>query len=428
MLRQNIHFVYALNQSFHWFIIGLFFPILVLVQLEKGLNLLEVGTTTAIYSGTVILLELPTGGMSDSIGRKKVYMVSVIAQVISFVLILFAWNFITFAIGFLFFGVARALSSGSMDAWFVDEFNLSYPGGNLQRALARVGTFIPLALGASSLLGGIIPMTLGPAFSGIQGFDIYSANLIIIIALGMIQFILTSILVVERGEYNGKAISGFQKLPETVSTSLKYGIRNPFIRLLLMATLVIGFSMASLELLWQPRVVEIIGLDTQTWIFGVLAAGYFLMGAFGNLVSASLSDRLVGRYSLALTAIRLSMGAFLLILAMQGNIIGFTIFYLISFMFVGLASSPHAAIFNSQVPSKRRSTMMSFESLIVQVGFMVGALVMGAISNSISISTAFLVGGVVLMASSVFYLMLHRSERIGAFKVIEEQSTRSQES
>lgn len=83
MLRRNIHFVYILNQSFHWFIIGLFFPIMVLVQLEKGLSLLEVGTTSAIYSATIILLELPTGGMSDSIGRKKVYLISVVAQIIS---------------------------------------------------------------------------------------------------------------------------------------------------------------------------------------------------------------------------------------------------------------------------------------------------------------------------------------------------------
>lgn len=420
MLRRNIHFVYILNQSFHWFIIGLFFPIMVLVQLEKGLSLLEVGTTSAIYSATIILLELPTGGMSDSIGRKKVYLISVVAQITSYALVLIAWNFITFAMAFLFFGVARAFSSGSMDAWFVDEFNLQQPGGNLQRALARVGVFFPLALAISSLLGGVIPMTLGPFFSQIQGFTIYSANIVIMIALGVVQFFLTSYLVIEHGAFSGKVGEGLRKLPETVSTSIQYGVRNPFVRLLLLATLAIGFSIASLELLWQPRVVEIIGPDSQTWIYGVLAAGYFLMGSVGNLISASISTALVGRYSLALVGMRSMMGVFLLVLALQGGIIGFAIFYFITFTFVGLSNSLHAAIFNSQVPSKRRSTLMSFQSLIIQMGFMLGALAMGAISNSISIQAAFTLGAVVLMASTIFYMALYRSERNGKLRVMEE--------
>lgn len=321
---------------------------------------------------------------------------------------------------FLFFGVARAFSSGSMDAWFVDEFNLQQPGGNLQRALARVGVFFPLALAISSLLGGVIPMTLGPFFSQIQGFTIYSANIVIMIALGVVQFFLTSYLVIEHGAFSGKVGEGLRKLPETVSTSIQYGVRNPFVRLLLLATLAIGFSIASLELLWQPRVVEIIGPDSQTWIYGVLAAGYFLMGSVGNLISASISTALVGRYSLALVGMRSMMGVFLLVLALQGGIIGFAIFYFITFTFVGLSNSLHAAIFNSQVPSKRRSTLMSFQSLIIQMGFMLGALAMGAISNSISIQAAFTLGAVVLMASTIFYMALYRSERNGKLRVMEE--------
>jgi DHA1 family quinolone resistance protein-like MFS transporter len=420
MLRRNIHFVYTLNQSFHWFIMGLFFPIMVLVQLEKGLSLLEVGTTSAIYSATIILLELPTGGMSDSIGRKKVYLISVVAWIVSYSLVLFAWNFFTFAIAFLFLGVARAFSSGSMDAWFVDEFNLQQPGGNLQRALARAGVFFPLALAISSVLGGVIPMTLGPWFSQIQGLSIYSANIVIIIALGVVQLFLTSYLVIEHGAFSGKVGAGLRKLPETVSTSIQYGVRNPFVRLLLLATLAIGFSIASLELLWQPRVVEIIGPDSQTWIYGVLAAGYFLMGSVGNLISASISTALVGRYSLVLVGMRAMMGVFLLVLALQGDIIGFAIFYFITFTFVGLSNSLHAAIFNSQVPSKKRSTLMSFQSLIIQMGFMLGALAMGAISDSISIPTAFAVGGVILLVSSIFYMALYRSEKSGKLRVMEE--------
>ena len=68
---------YLVNQTFHWFIVGLTFPILILLVLDKGLSIFEAGTVLAIYSGTTVLLELPTGGLADSIGRRKVYLLSV---------------------------------------------------------------------------------------------------------------------------------------------------------------------------------------------------------------------------------------------------------------------------------------------------------------------------------------------------------------
>jgi len=413
MLRENIHFVYTLNQSLHWFIVGLFFPIMVLIQLERGLSLLEVGTTTAIYSATIILLELPTGGLSDSIGRKRVYLLSIVAQLASYALILISWNFITVALAFLAFGVARALSSGSMDAWFVDEFNRSHPGENLQKSLAKVGAFIPLALGAASILGGILPMTLGPFFDDISGMDLYSGNLIIMIVLAVIQLIVTTALVKEHGDFSGRARDSLRRLPDVLSTSVKYGAKHPVIKILLLATVALGFSFAALELLWQPRVLEIVGPASDTWIFGLLAAGYFLMGALGNVISAAISDRIAGRLSITLMGLTLLMGASMFLLGIQVSILGFAAFYLIAFMFNGMGSSPHAAILNSQVPSEKRSTLLSFESLILQTGFMIGSLVMGALSESFSITTALIVAAVVLASSSIFYLILHGKERSG---------------
>ena len=64
----------------HWFIVGLMFPVLILIILGKGLSILEAGTILAAYSGTTLLLELPTGGLADSIGRKRVYLLSLVVM------------------------------------------------------------------------------------------------------------------------------------------------------------------------------------------------------------------------------------------------------------------------------------------------------------------------------------------------------------
>jgi len=66
-IRADPFFIYGVNQTVHWFIVGLMFPVLILIILGKGLSILEAGTILAAYSGTTLLLELPTRGLADSI-------------------------------------------------------------------------------------------------------------------------------------------------------------------------------------------------------------------------------------------------------------------------------------------------------------------------------------------------------------------------
>ncbi len=42
--------VYIINQTFHWFIVGLVFPILILFVLEKGLDIFEASLVISGYS------------------------------------------------------------------------------------------------------------------------------------------------------------------------------------------------------------------------------------------------------------------------------------------------------------------------------------------------------------------------------------------
>jgi len=412
-MRKKLLFIYALNQTFHWFIVGLLIPVMALLQLEKGLDLFQIGITIAVYSGTVILLELPTGGLADAIGRKRVYLISLVMSFLSGLVILVAWNFYTMAVGTFFMGVARALSSGSMDAWFVDEFNKIEPAGNLQEALAKVGTFIPAGLGVGSLVGGFLPMSFGKITSQVPGFGVYSANLITINTLVIVQFLLTSILVVEHlhPDRSADVWSGFKLLPEVISTSMQYGIKDRVILMLLLSALAWGLGLSGLENLWQPRVKDILGSDSQTWIFGLLSTGYFLAGSLGYILITPICKLFNNNYPQVLFGTRLLMGTFFFLLALQGSLAGFAIFYLTLFIFNGMSNPPHAALFNAQIPEEKRSTLLSFESFFLQIGGLFGSLLMGYISNTISIPIAWFVGSGILGVSSLVYFFLPMVER-----------------
>jgi len=190
-------FVYVVNQTMHWFIVGITLPIVILYMISKGLDLFQAGLVMSIYSGTIILLELPTGGLGDAIGRKRVYLYSLAVSFVSGAVLLFASGLLWFVLGFALFGVARALSSGSMDAWFVDEFGKTSPAGDLQRALAKANIFIPLGIGAGSLIGGLLPMLTADLTESVSWMNRYSVNLLLVIVMVLVQMGLTIILVRE---------------------------------------------------------------------------------------------------------------------------------------------------------------------------------------------------------------------------------------
>jgi len=403
MGKRKLLFVFTFNQTIHWFIVGLMIPVIALFQMEKGLNLFQIGINMALYSAAVILFELPTGGLSDTLGRKKVYLISLAVNLSAGVVLVLAKNFFTLAGGIFLIGLGRALSTGSLDAWFVDEFNKIEPKGNLQSALATVGIFIPLGLALGTLSGGFIPMVLGEITSQIPGFGKYSSNLLVFNFFIIIQFFLTSLLIVEHLHPSRDVTiwSGFKKLPEVISSSIQYGIKNNVVFMLLLATLALGVGLSGLENFWQPQVKNILGSDSQTWIFGLLATGYFLASSLGSVLITPLCKLCKNNYSKILFVVRLLMGVFYLTLALQKSLT-----YLSTFLFNGLTTSPHKTLLNAQLPKERRSTLLSFESIFLQVGGLVGSLIMGYIAQNLSISIAWIVGAGILAFSCLLYFFL----------------------
>jgi len=84
-----------------------------------------------------------------------------------------------------------------MDAWFVDEFGKMSPAGDLQRTLAKANIFIPLGIGAGSLIGGLLPMLTSDLTESVSWMNRYSVNLLLMVAMVLIQMGLTITLVRE---------------------------------------------------------------------------------------------------------------------------------------------------------------------------------------------------------------------------------------
>jgi DHA1 family quinolone resistance protein-like MFS transporter len=417
-LTKNLVFVYTLNQSMHWFVIGLVFPVMILIILGKDVDIFQAGVAVAIYSATTIILEIPTGGAADIVGRKRVYMISLLFLFFSGLAFLISWDFITIVLVVVLNGTARALSSGTIDAWFVDEFKRQHPSGNLQEALAKAGIFIPAGIGLGSLVGGVLPPLSEQLGISNWGFGPYALNLLAFMIMTVVQALLTYILVVENFERDtaaGRSIS-MRGLSGQLSTAVKFGVKNRVVLVLLVAIAILGFGISSVELLWQPRVQEISGDTLETWILGVLAAGYFFSSSVGNLLSTPTCRLLKNNYPAALAVLRAAVGLALLFLAWQESMLWFALFYFLMFFFNGVSDSPHATMFNNQVPKKVRSTLLSFQSVMLQIGGLFGSLIIGFIAKAYSIPFAWTIAAVVVLLSSGTYLVLMTTKFAAALR------------
>ncbi|WP_412564671.1 MFS transporter [Thalassobius sp. MITS945101] len=149
--RRHIR-VFQLHQFLDRFAMGLTVAVVALALTDRGMDLFQISLLFGIYSLTTMALELPFGGLADSIGRKPVFLAAVVASGISLELFLSTSAFLVLALSFGFIGFGRALRSGTLDAWFVETFRTHAPGVDVQPALARAqwANAMGLGMGRSS--------------------------------------------------------------------------------------------------------------------------------------------------------------------------------------------------------------------------------------------------------------------------------------
>lgn len=403
-----------INQTIHWASIGIIFPVLSMFFIKKGINLYQLGSLFAVFSGTIVLSEIPTGSLADAFGRKKIYLVSLILNFVSVLVLLTADQYILLIPGFILMGLGRALSSGSLDAYFVDTFLEIDPGIDLQKIMSKLHTIIPLSLAISSLLGGYLPMIARGNTFNLNIKNIYSINFIFFLIIILVQFIVTSLLIKNEKRHHQKVdlLKGFASTPSLIRTSFSHIIKNRVVLAIIITTFAYGFAFSGIEQFWQPKINEIKNIDSSTWIYGLLSFGYFFIGAIGSFFSRYINKYLKNSFELLLFFIQIVMGLILLYLSLQKSLIGFSCLYLLLYFFNGISKSFSSTLFNKSIPSDIRSTLMSFLSLSIRIGGLLGSLVLGFISENISITFSWLITAVVLLPSSLAYIFALRKPNI----------------
>jgi len=99
----------------------LFMPIVVLFYKDNGLEMRHIFILQAIYSVSIVTLEIPSGYLADAMGRKITLVLGVILGFFGFLTYSFSYGFIGFLIAEIILGLGQSLISGADSAMLYDS-------------------------------------------------------------------------------------------------------------------------------------------------------------------------------------------------------------------------------------------------------------------------------------------------------------------
>lgn len=101
-----------------------FAPFLILFFLEMGLSFFQIGVLFSIREIAITLLEIPTGVVADSCGRRKAMIASFSFYLLSFALFYISPCFSIYALAMVIFAFGETFRSGTHKAMILEYLRI----------------------------------------------------------------------------------------------------------------------------------------------------------------------------------------------------------------------------------------------------------------------------------------------------------------
>lgn len=387
-----------------WLPVGLVIPVLTLLPLARGLSLAEVGVALSVQGFVVLLLELPSGGLADALGRRPVLVAAGVLSLLSYVLVLLAQDVRGFAAAYALMGASRALDSGPLSAWFVDESGPAATSG-IAAALGRAATMTGAAVGSGALLSGAVL-----AWAPLDRSDVLALPYLVGAVLVGVQVVATVLLMRETRPHRVGLGAALRGTGPAVLDAVRVLRGSRVLRALVAVELLWGFGMVSFESYTPVRLAEVLGDGSDAAaLMGPVTAAAWGCSAVGALAVPWL----VRRWSptSVSVALRLVQGATVVAIGLAGGPVALVAAFLATYAVHVAAGAIYEALLHEQAGPGNRASVLSLASMAGQPGGSLGALALGAVAATWSTSTAFAVAGVVTaLAAPLFLVRPHHAE------------------
>jgi MFS family permease len=383
----------TLAASFIWGINTIFL-------LDAGLTNLEAFAANAFFTAGMVLFEVPTGIVADTVGRRASYLLGTITLTASTLLYVLLWQvhaaFWAWAVVSLALGLGFTFFSGAVEAWLVDALHATGFTGALEAVFGRGQIVGGAAMLTGSLGGGLIAqlVSLGAPF-------------VLRAAILAVMFVVAFRLMHDIGfapERGGRAVTEIRRL---ASASIEYGWRVPAVKWLMVQALVTGGVGIYGFYALQPYLLELYGDPHAYQIAGLSAAIVAGAQILGGLCAPFIRRRFKRRTSALLVTAGVSSAALALIGALEHFWVVIALVVVWALMFA--ATMPiRQAYLNGLIPSRERATILSFDSLMTSTGGVWTQPALGRAADVWSYATTYLISAAISACGLPFVLLSRR--------------------
>lgn len=432
---ERARLVFLLLTLTRWFPVGLVVTVTTLLPLERGLSVPQALTALSLAGFTVFLLELPTSGLADTLGRRPLLIAAAVFQVAAAVLFLSAQTFWAFALAAAVTGIFRALDSGPLEAWFVDTVHATTPGADVDRPLAAHSTVLGVSISAGALLsGGLVWWHPFGAWSAlVLPYAVYAA-------LSAVHLVAVTVLVREaprtpavspggaeaagpgttpapapsgrrRLLVAGRALDSARQAPGVIRDGLRLARDNRVLRWLLLVEVFWSAGMVVFETFQPIRLSELLGgTEAGAAVSGPAAAAGWAVFAGGAALTGLATPRLGVARTAILARVLNGLGAIWMGLALGP--VGLIAAYLVTYGLHGACGPAYQALLHREAESRNRSTVLSMASMLSFAAYSLAAPALGWTAGLLSTSAAMVIGGVLSTLGAVCFLPALRRERM----------------
>ncbi len=373
--------------------------------LDAGLTNLEAFAANAFFTGGMVLFEVPTGIVADTIGRRTSYLLGTLTLTASTLLYVLLWQieapFWEWAAVSMLLGLGFTFFSGAVEAWLVDALTATGFTGELESVFGRGQVVTGAGMLSGSVAGGFIAeqISLGAPFV-LRGVIL------------VVMFVAAFRLMHDVGFTPDKGGRPLAEMRKIAAASIEYGWRVPAVKWLMVEALFTGGVGIYAFYALQPYLLELYG-DPQAYQIAGLAAAIVAGAQIAGGVAAPRIRRLFHRRTSALIVMAtmsvVTLGLVGIVKSFWG-VIGLICVWGLLFA----ATMPiRQTYINGMIPSRQRATILSFDSMMSSSGGVWAQPILGRAADVWGYGPSYLMSAAI-SAFAVPCLALSRRQNVPA--------------
>lgn len=151
MLRNITLLYFILPTTMAWFWLGVWVLYYLRITNYAGIGLIEMAQIT-----TGFILEIPTGGIADLLGKKRTLILALAFITCGNLLMAYSTTLTHLIISVIIIASGYAFSSGTTDALLYDSLKQQHNQNQFRRHLSKIETYKLFTVGIASIIGGFL--------------------------------------------------------------------------------------------------------------------------------------------------------------------------------------------------------------------------------------------------------------------------------